>query len=591
MNRAYKLHIPALILAALAVPAVAGATGQIAVAPLISKGANDLAIANVTSLVYSELDFRPEYDGAIEIEGRPSSLDSSCLSSPSCLRGIASGAGADHLVAGSLRATDTQFTVDLVLFNASTGRIVRRQTHEMGSGPEAVATGVSKAVFELVTGQAPEEVQEEEDALVTFDDDLPEDDFEFDDPESLDNWDPEEEARREAEETARREAEETARREAEARRRTEEQARQRAEEDERRRVAEERRRAEEERRRAEEERRRAEEEERRRAEEERHRREAEERRRAKEEAERVAEERRAEEQRAEEQRRAEQEASVADVDEFDPSMFSFGSAAGNIEVESPEDIQFGSPSTISVESDRSSSSRSSSYDDDDSNSSSYDDLAFLEDEAEQDVELDSLDEDSSRHERTTRERTPREREPRERTPREHEARVDRPSDRDPVSVAIRAGYCSYQLFDFITAGLELGLPVGHGVYVLAGFESYSVQRTIPPGLQVDGKATEWNTIYPLDLGVAYKLDLGAARPYFGGDFIAVQYYYNEDNKASWSVGARARGGLDYMVSDMVGLNLNVAVGWWRGSDWNRIQRDVTESGLIPQISAGVVMAF
>ena len=171
--------------------------------------------------------------------------------------------------------------------------------------------------------------------------------------------------------------------------------------------------------------------------------------------------------------------------------------------------------------------------------------------------------------------------------------IDR-SDASPqhVSIAMRGGYANYYEFDFITIGGEVGVNIGStGLVALVGIEAYAVQRTLPPEVTAaTGKFTEWNAIYPMNIGGAYKLDLGIAHPYFGADVILVQYYRDEIG-GDWAVGARARAGADLMFNNNFGFNINAAVGGWSGANWPFIEPGVGSAGLLPQINAGPVVVF
>ena len=46
-----------------------------------------------------------------------------------------------------------------------------------------------------------------------------------------------------------------------------------------------------------------------------------------------------------------------------------------------------------------------------------------------------------------------------------------------------------------------------------------------------------------------------------------------------------------MVSDSFGLNLNASAGVWYGKEFDTVQADVDDFGLVPQISAGTVILF
>lgn len=162
-----------------------------------------------------------------------------------------------------------------------------------------------------------------------------------------------------------------------------------------------------------------------------------------------------------------------------------------------------------------------------------------------------------------------------------------------VNITLRGGYSTYYKFKFVTGGGEVGVPLGSlPLNVVAGVEMYNVQRTLPPEIQVQtGQIFEWNQIFPMNLGMLYRLDLGGmARPYFGADGIMVQYYRDEVG-GDWAGGARARAGVDIFPTQYLGVNVNAAVGGWLGQNWPLIEPGVGKSGLLPQVSAGVVAAF
>jgi len=160
-----------------------------------------------------------------------------------------------------------------------------------------------------------------------------------------------------------------------------------------------------------------------------------------------------------------------------------------------------------------------------------------------------------------------------------------------LQLTARGGVAKYYSFDFVTAGGELAVPVASGLHVIAGFETYAVQRTLPPEIQVlTGQFTEWNTIFPLNMGVIYKIPLGLVQVYGGADGITVQYYRDEIG-ADWAGGARARLGADVMLSDNLGVNVNSAIGFWNGANWPYIEPGVGASGPLPQVNGGVVAMF
>ena len=337
-----------------------------------------------------------------------------------------------------------------------------------------------------------------------------------------------------------------------------EDARRRAEEEARRREAEEARRREEERRRAEEEaRRRAEEEARRRAEEER--------RRAEEEA-----RRRAEEERLARERESSRESSFDEMGDFDPSLISFGAATATVDDDEDEEVLDG---LYGLE--------------------DLDDLDdFEEDEEDFDPELMDLDADTN-SDRGRREPTERSRRPA--TDSRNAGRVERSSASESdhrVTVRGRLGYTKYFAFDFVVANVDAAFPLGQsGAYLTGSFNAFSVQRVLPEDFRQDGRMTEWNTIYPLGAGIVYKIkNSGTVRPYVGGELIAVQYYRDEVG-SDWAAGFRGRGGIDIMVSETFGFNLEANVGYWSGPTLNKIDNGIRNSGSLPGIIGGASLSF
>jgi hypothetical protein len=515
----------------------------VVVAPLVSSGADDKTISNVTNLITSELEFFPNVDMVNELPERPATLGRNCLSSTSCLGGIARQGGGNQVVTGLLTVKGDIFEFDLLLYDTAKG-IVRRATYPLSSDPSSVANGMTPILKELLTGETQQAV-----AAAA----APAEDYGFDDEDEDDGFemaDPSIEAARIA-----------AARAAEGQRRTEE-ARRLAEDDARRRAEEERRRTEEEaRRRAEDERRRTEDEARRRAEEEA-------RRRAEEEAQRrvAADEARRQEDAA--AAAATEEAAFSEMSDFDPSLISFGSAAGQIKEEDVDAlIQFGAPppdAMTATDIDTGRSSGLSALDLDDGG----DDLV-------------NLDEDTRRSSRNKDVREPRGGEAGNR-------------GEFGVNLRFRTGLVKYQQFNFVATGPEVAIPLGKksGAYVVAGITNWAVQREIPGNLQPSvGKAKEWNFIYPVTIGALYKVTAkGVAQPYFGLDGLVVQYF-KDDIGSDWAMGGRGRAGIDAMVSNSVGINAEFNLGYWRGANLNLIEEGLNQSGVLPGGQVGLTFGF
>ena len=555
-------RIVPLLLLGLSLPSAAFAK-DVAISPFVPKAGLDPLIAlNITSLVASELDFMSEYDFAEQLDDMPAGMSVACLSQTACLRKVGSAAGKDHLVAGSVAPAGDNYEIYLVLFDVNQGTFVRKKSYKVSKAPERMADSMNGIVTELVTGKNPSAVAAEDTVSDDFDFDDDFDDFEFEEesvnprintPEVSDlDLDDFEEEPDDWEVEA-------------ARKKEEEQARRRAQEEERRRVEE-----EESRRREAEERRRVEQEEARRREEENARREAEERRRREDE----------ERRRIEEERRSTERSPPPEDDWED---ISFGSVdPDDIEVDIA-DISFGDATDdITVGS-------NDRYDDD-----RYDDRS----DDRYDDRVDSLDDEPEPDDRgnTSYGRRPDTSDQPSRTattePRGTRTEVTiRGSEKNApqLGITLRAGYAQFQVFQFVTYGAELHVPVADAVFINVGLEGHSTERTIPEALQeaYGGASTKWNTITPFNLGLTYQPTKKAFRPYLGADITLTPYTKNFRT----APGVRLRGGFDFMVSDAFGVNLNASGGFWYGKEFDTVQAGVQDFGVIPQVSAGTVILF
>ena len=563
MNRRLARQLTPMILLGVAalVPSIASAQ-EVAVAPFLPKAGMDQKVAtNITAVVSNELDFMSDFDGATELESKPKSLTLSCLNKASCLKAIGKTAGADFLVAGSVAPAGDEYAVYMVLLDVSKGTYVRKLSIQVEGSPSGVADSMGAHVSELVTGGGPGKQEDEVVAVDDFDmfdeDDLDEFDFGGDDgpdtnrlgapgnsERSLDDFEDEPDS---WEQEQQREDEARQAREAAA-----ERAREEDERLERERQAEAQRRKDDERRRREE-----------------LAREQALEREAAEREERIAAER-ARQREADD--RAREEANAAADDDFDD--ISFGSLSpDDIGVEI-DDISFGDAS-----------SEIEMLDDDPIDFASLDDYDSLD-------EVDSRDSrSSSRDSRGSRDSNASDR----------FSNLDGPSsevnirgargENDPrFGIALRAGYSKFQVFDFVTYGAELSIPVGEVFFLSIGLEGYSTQREVPPKLQDDQDRApqEWNTIAPFNFGVKYQPTNRTFRPYIGGDVTVTPYTFEKFRMAP---GLRARGGFDYMITDAFALNLNLSAGFWYGSEFEIVQKDLQPLGGVPSISLGTTILF
>jgi hypothetical protein len=174
------------------------------------------------------------------------------------------------------------------------------------------------------------------------------------------------------------------------------------------------------------------------------------------------------------------------------------------------------------------------------------------------------------------------------------ARVDRGGgsnvDAPTVSITGRLGYSRFQAFNFVTYGAEIGVHPIDNLVVLGGIEGYSVRRDVPQELQDRGAPpVVWNSILPINVGAAYKFLNDPVRPYVGGDMLIIPGYVQDAQGAA--IGLRVRGGLDIMVNENFGFNLNGALGIWTGREFDQLDDEFSSSAMVPQFSAGTVVAF
>lgn len=524
---------------------------SVAVAQLLAQGGLDPKQAqNISSLISSELDFMGDFDEVVDVSKSPS--NASCLANVSCLKGLSGGK--DALVTGVATAAPGQIKLDLVFLDA--GQIVRTKQFTLPSAPDRVADAMNGVVNEIVKGQSKQAQKAAEAAEVEFDfkrtgSTSEEDDFAFDD------FDPAAELRK-AQEAERRKAEEAARAKAEADARARAEAQAAA-------AAEEARRLEEQRRAQEAARQQAEAAARAKAEADaRARAEADARARAEADARAKAE--------AAARAKAAANAQPASPAIMDPSQISFGDSRSQITVEEIDSlIQFASPGKVAVEYDqptppppRPTRAPSGGLEDLD------------DEELPRAPKASSSKPTSSKPTSSTTTKKP-------------PSNDDKPS----VRLALRGGYSRYYSLDFVTYGAELTVPVGgSGLGFIAGFEAYSTHRQIPSELWEElGRIAEWNTIFPMNAGLVYRIGSGPVTPYLGGDVVGAQYYIDQQNKSYFSVGGRGRLGADIRLADHVYLNLNVGVGAWQGAAWPVIEPGLGSTGLLPQLSGGLNFAF
>lgn len=202
---------------------------------------------------------------------------------------------------------------------------------------------------------------------------------------------------------------------------------------------------------------------------------------------------------------------------------------------------------------------------------------------------DDLDEEIEPR-RTTRAPARPQNQPRDRSSRTpNRSRSPQGSNAGGIEVLGRMGYARFQFMNFITYGLEASFQVQEVLAVVAGFDAHSTRRLIPPELVPVGQpAVQWNTLVPMNAGLLYRPSGRDIRPYAGAGVTIVPGYVKEANAVAF--GVHARGGVDYRVTEHFGINLNVNLGMWAGTEWYRIQ-GLMNTGMATQIGAGTLLAF
>jgi hypothetical protein len=629
----------------LCLPSVAWAGGTAGVPPLVSKGVDAKDVNNVTGLLSSELDFSGAYDTVQDVPAS-GALTVACLTQPACLQGVARAAGVDALLTGSIGSGPKGLQIYLVLYDATKNTVVRKKTFDLGADVSSLAETAPKMVKEILGQGAPQTAEAKAAASPSFED-AEDDEFEMEKKpaataaasktkitvqakpgELEDEIDPEEEAEAERERQAQAKAQADA-----DRRAREEQARKAREEQER--LA------------REEQARKAREEQARRDREEAARR-AEAARLAQEEEERQAREEEARRQKAVADARAREAAMAktkakappppAEEEEEDLSdelaSFSFGDSSSAIAVDGAGDDAEETPRSFSEKYGTGSAPaakkttatpkrttvterRVEEFDDADEfepESEEEESPDFDEEETRPSTRRASRDEDeedantrrSSRDDEDDSDtrRSSRDDSRSRRTPdfgeegtKRRTAFDDEPSEAK-VALAGRVGFAKYDVFNFITYGAEITVPVVDAVVIAAGIEGFSTQRHLTDEaikeisqetslLPAEINPDPWNTILPINVGVQYKGGKKKVHPYAGVDLTMTPYSSDFD----LAFGARARGGVDLLVADNFGFNFNVSLGFMSGDKFELTESGVGNMGFLPQASLGTLVAF
>ncbi|MEZ4239849.1 MAG: hypothetical protein R3F59_27570 [Myxococcota bacterium] len=147
----------------------------------------------------------------------------------------------------------------------------------------------------------------------------------------------------------------------------------------------------------------------------------------------------------------------------------------------------------------------------------------------------------------------------------------------------------HRTFSFQGLGAEAALHLGEGVEAVAGIGVLQAVVAVPPDRQGDlGVDHAVAVSYPVNLGFLVK-PMREWQPYFGADALFARYPVDA-GRSGTALGGRLRVGSDYMLGPHIGLNLDAALGGWGGAPREWVEREMRNGGILPQLSAGVVLA-
>ena len=475
----------AALICALCLPGVALADAVVLTPLVAGRGVDADRIGDLFSLMSTELEFMPDVDEVIELRDAPPALNASCLGSTRCLGAITREARGDKLIAGTVERIADEYLMDVLLYDAATNRVVRRDKHTVGTNSGSLISAMPAVLMQTLTGQTPAGAKAEAQmAGVGFD---AEDDMAFDPVAPPPAPSPR------SEPTTRRI------------------------------------------------------------------------------------------ERPVTPPRPPEPVDVPDEDEddFDPDMFSFGSGTG-VETPAPPPpppryeprSSDGYDEYVADRREPSPSGRDR-YDDRQGADRSYDDRRSADrggydDRRERTAGLDRSTSSS------TRATAPKD-----------------PTERRRVTVQLRGGLTNYGVFNFGAVTGELGVRIVSGLSFTFGTSVHFVSRELPPAQQQQqGRRVATDVIFPFNAGLIYRFTNTRVRPYAGADVIFAQYFRDPaDGSMSFAVGPRGRLGADFMLTDTFGFNADVALGFWSGRDWPRIDPRLRQTGFLPTVGAGIVLAF
>jgi hypothetical protein len=555
-------RIVGLITATLLFGSSAAHAGKAAVAPLVADGVKDDVAVNVTNLVAMELDFMGQFDAVQQMDPRPSGLDKACVTSASCLARIQQASGADALVAGVLVGAGKNVTVQLAYIHE--GKLVRAKQFTAEATSSILADRMGGWMEELVTGVTKQQKAKDTDLgdldALSATDILAAEDADDEDagPRVVGRAAkggpiPTLESRASSEDltappTPEEEKAEAARKVAEAQARAEEAARA---------------------------------------------------------AQLALEEADAAKRQAAAAAGQETAESWEDIS-FAPAAISvesiqFESAASLIQVESAEPAPEAPAPTKAEPAPKKKNDKNPQLAGETSAGAKHENDAYASPE-----NAKQPDPKTKKQPKRTDYAAIGAPPPKKVTESRYDDEPSRTQVKKPkepqdgpalIGVTARVGFTQFQALGFLTYGGELVLrPTTHVAFVLGG-QGYSVHRNIPEELVAAGQPTStWNTIFPINVGAQYRLRAAKLDPYVGADGIVIPGYVRAASASgaagtNLAGGARVRAGLDLALSPSVALNLDAAVAYLSGQNFQYVEDGMNPTGVAPQISAGTVFLF
>jgi hypothetical protein len=153
----------------------------------------------------------------------------------------------------------------------------------------------------------------------------------------------------------------------------------------------------------------------------------------------------------------------------------------------------------------------------------------------------------------------------------------------------RVGYAKLAEYNFLTYGAEVTFMPTAGFGIIGGIEAYSARRltTVEEQEQLGAPPIIWQSVVPINFGAIYKYTPNNIRPYIGGDVQLITGLVRGEGGVA--TGFRFRGGSDFMVTDIFGFNLNLALGFSGGKALGEVSSST--SAITPAFSAGTTLVF